>query len=280
MSKNNKQKISIWNEFNLVSGSVGAGLIVLVILCTALYIFMNLSPKKTVEVVDDAGILTRSQRVELEDLAEELSEDKDINVVIITTRDKGRGYSNSDEDCQKFAEDYYFDTIRGVPLQNNSGFCLLVDLTEDEPGRRFFWLYTYGTAHFAVNDDNCYELFYAHKEALSYCNYFDALEGILDDLEDYNYKGYAQIVIFTMLFPLIGSGIVTSIFARGKKLDARPDADEYANGVKAIGASDKVTKTRVIHHTSSSSGGGYHGGGGGFSGGGGGGFSGGGGGRF
>ena len=278
MSKNKKSesKISIWNEFNLVSGLGGAGLIALVIACIGMYIFMNLSPKKTVKVIDDADIFTRSEISELEDIAEDLSEDKDINIVIVTTRNKGRGYTNSDEDCQRYAENFYFDHIRGVPLQNNSGFCLLVDLTEDEPGRRFFWLYTYGTAHFAVDDDECYEIFYGHKDDLAHERYFDALEGIMDDLDDYSFKGYPEIVFFTMMIPVAGAWFVTHVVARGKKLDSKPGAERYANGVSAIGTNDIVTKTRVVHHTSSSSSGG-----GGFSGGGGGGgFSGGGGGRF
>lgn len=275
MSKNNKQKISIWNEFNLISGLWGAGLIVLIIACIALYVFMNLSPKKTVKILDDASVLTRSQERDLERIAQNLSDDKDINVVIVTTRDKGGRYSNSDADCRRFAEDSYFDSIRGVPLKNNSGFCLLIDLTEDEPGRRFFWLYTYGTAHFAVDDDECYELFYSHMNALSNQRYFEALYDILDDLEDYSYKGYSQIVFFTILIPLVGALILVKFIASGAPLDKKPSADKYSNGIKAIGTMDTVTKTRRVYHSSSSGGGG-----GGFSGGGGGGFSGGGGGRF
>ncbi len=274
----NKSKVSIWSEFNLLTGLGGAGLIAIVIACVAVYVFMNLSPSKKVNIYDDADIFTREQLSDLEDMIEDLSKDKDINVIIVTTRDKGRGYTNSDEDCERFAEEFYFDHIRGVPLQNNSGFCLLVDLTEDEPGRRFFWLYTYGTAHFAVDDDECYEIFYNHKDDLSYERYYDALEGILDDLEDYSFKGYSQIVFFTMLIPMAGAWFITVLTAKGKALDKRPAAEQYSNGIKAIGKVDKVTKTRTVHHTSSSSGGGYSGGG--FSGGGGGGFSGGGGGRF
>lgn len=280
MSKESKSKVSIWGEFNLLTGLSGAGIIAIVLVCVGIYVFMNLSPDKKVNIYDDADIFTREELSSLEEMIEDLSDDKDINVIIVTTRYKGRGYTNSDEDCERFAEDFYFDHIRGVPLQNNSGFCLLVDLTEDKPGSRFFWLYTYGTAHFAVDDEECYEIFYNHKDDLSYERYYDALEGILEDLGEYNFKGYPQIIFFTMLIPLVGAWFIANGMAKGKALDGRPSADQYANGIKAIGKADKVTKVRTVHHTSSSSGGGFSGGGGGFSGGGGGGFSGGGGGRF
>ena len=144
MSANTKknQKISIWSELSGASIGVAIGLLVIVILAIAFYIFMNLSPAKRVKIDDSANIFTKSQETYIEGLVKNLSRDKDINVVLVTTRDKGRGYGNDDDSCKKFAEDYYMKNVNTVPLQNNSGICILVDLTIDEDGQRFFWLYT------------------------------------------------------------------------------------------------------------------------------------------
>ena len=292
MSTNNNkvQKISIWSELSGASIGVGIGLVVLVILSIAFYIFMNLSPAKKVRVDDSANIFSEEEEERINEMAEQLSRDKDINVVIVTTRDKGAGYSNSDDDCQKFAGDYYMKKVNTVPLQNNSGICILVDLTIDADGQRFFWLYTYGTAHFAMSDDECSNLFYRNKELLGRGEYGQAITNILDRVYDYNYEGYGAIIFFTILVPIFGAWFITRIATPTRRLDPAPDTAMYKIcSPKPITGEDRFIRETVDHYQSSSGGGGGFsgggfsggGGGGGFSGGGGGGgFSGGGGGRF
>ena len=121
------KKISLFGEMSMMSAMAVVGLIVIVIACVAFYAFMSSSPSKKIRVDDDADIFTSRQINELEDMARELSSDKDINVIIITTRDKGRGYSNSDEDCAQFAGDYYADKCIKTSLVNNSGICMETD---------------------------------------------------------------------------------------------------------------------------------------------------------
>ena len=279
-NKKNNQKISIWSELSGASIGVGIGLLVIVILAVIFYIFMNLSPAKKVRVDDFAEIFSEQEESSLKELAENLSKEKDINVVVVTTRNKGDGYSNSDADCRKYAEDYYMRNVNTVPLQNNSGICILVDLTIDKDGQRFFWLYTYGTAHFAVSDDECSNLFYGNKELLGRGEYASALTNILVKLNQYSYKGYGAI-IFTMIIPILGAWLITKLATPSRRLDPAPATSHYKiSSPKAIDGEDKFLRKTVVKMESSSSGGG---GGGGFSGGGGGGgggFSGGGGGRF
>ena len=138
----------------------------------------------------------------IEDAAKKLSKEKDINVVIVTTKNKGKGYSNSDDDEKRFAEDYYMKSVKTVPLQNNSGVCILIDVTLDYQGGRFFWLYTYGTAHFAVSDDECYSLFRRYLLELGRGEYGTAVEGITQALNNYSYQSYAAIVFFTIIIPI------------------------------------------------------------------------------
>ena len=275
-------KLSVLSELNGASIGVGIGLICIIIASITFYIFMNLSPKKTVKVVDDANLFTSEEFEEIEDAAKKLSRDKDINVVIVTTNDKGKKYSNSDEDEKRFAEDFYMDNVKTVPLQNNSGVCILIDVTLDYQGGRFFWLYTYGTAHFAVSDDDCYSLFRKYLSELGSGEYGTAVEGITKDLNDFSYQSYGAIVFFTIIIPVGMSLVMTGLASPRRRLDKLPAISTYSiPGTNRVEKNDIFKSKSVIHHTSSSSGGGFSGGGGGgFSGGGGGGFSGGGGGRF
>ena len=277
-------KLSVLSELNGASIGVGIALICIILASVVFYIFMNLSPKKTVKVVDDAGLFSSEEEDRIEDAAKKLSKEKDINVVIVTTNNKGKHYSNSDEDEKKFAEDYYMKSVKTVPLQNNSGVCILIDVTLDYQGGRFFWLYTYGTAHFAVSDDECYSLFRRYLSQLGSGEYGSAVESITKDLNGYSYQSYAAIVFFTIIIPIGLSFASLGVATPKRRLDKLPAISTYSiPGSNVVAKNDNFLSKKVIHHESSSSGGGggFSGGGGGFSGGGGGGgFSGGGGGRF
>ena len=280
----NKEKLSVFSELNGTSIGVGIALICVIIASIVFYVFMNLSPVKHVKVIDDADIFTEEELDDITDAAKKLSKEKDINVVIVTTRDKGKGYSNSDDDEKRFAEDFYMANVKTVPLQNNSGVCILVDLTLDEPGQRFFWLYTYGSAHFAVDDDDCNSIFRHHYTELGSAEYGTAIEGIVKELSNFSYTNYAPIIFFTLVIPVGLALVITGFATPARRLDRRPAISTYigdkSNMVEKV---DRFKKKKVVHMSSSSGGGGGFsgGGGGGFSGGGGGGgFSGGGGGRF
>ena len=285
--KNTGTKLSVLSELNGASISVGIVLVCIIIASIVFYVFMNLSPAKSVKVTDDAGLFTEQELEDITAAAKKLSKEKDINVVVLTTRDKGKGYSNSDDDEKRFAEDYYMKNVKTVPLQNNSGVCILIDVTLDEPGQRFFWLYTYGSAHFAVDDDDCYSLFRGYYAELGTGEYGTAIEGIVGKLDRFSYTNYAPIVFFTLVIPVGLSFAVTAIVSPKRRLDKAPVVSTYSGGyANTIEKVDKFLKKTSVK-MSSSSGGGYSGGGfsggggGGFSGGGGGGgFSGGGGGRF
>ncbi len=282
-SQEKSPKLSVLSELNGTSIGVGIGLICIIIASVIFYVFMNLSPAKTVKVIDDADLFTSQELDDITKSAKKLSKDKDINVVIVTTNNKGKKYTNSDEDEKRFAEDFYMENVKTVPLQNNSGVCILIDVTLDYQGGRFFWLYTYGTAHFAVDDDDCYSLFRKYFSQLGSGEYGTAVNGITNDLGKFSYQSYGAIVFFTIIIPVGLSFAVTAMASPRRRLDKLPAISTYSiPGSNIVEKNDIFKSKKVIHHTSSSGGGGGFsgGGGGGFSGGGGGGFSGGGGGRF
>lgn len=273
MSKR-QSKISLFGEMSMMSVAAVFGLFAVVVGCVAFYLFMSSSPKKHVTIDDNAGIFTNAEENELERMASRLSHNEDINVVVVTTRNKGRGYSNSDEDCARYAGDYYADECIRTSLVNNSGICILIDLTLDEPGQRFFWIYTYGTAYFAIDDDECVSIFSSQRSELSSGEYYQAIENILGKLSKYNYESYSAVAFFTLLIPAVLSFFITWIFTSPRALDKKPKSKEYEISSEGLHLSEKLIKTQRIKHESSSgggfSGGGFSGGGGGHSGGGGG----------
>ncbi|MCR4669569.1 MAG: TPM domain-containing protein [Saccharofermentans sp.] len=285
-NKEKRAHISVWGEVSTLSVTMGIILAAVVVLCIVLYVIMNIPPKKSYYVVDDANIFTQEEEADLTKKIGNISASKDINVIILTTRDKGAGYTNSDEDCRQFVTDYYNKNIIDNPFRNHSGFCILVDLSIDEAGQRFFWLYTYGTAHFSVDDDDVSSIFYSHKSELSSQQYYSAIDGILNKLSGYNYQNQSAVVFFSLVIPAGLAALIAFTGVRSKKLDPRPRYEKYLSGKNTnVTPSEKLVKTRRIVMSDDSggggfSGGGFSGGGGGFSGGGGGGFSGGGGGRF
>ncbi len=279
MSNKNNKKIdtkdyrkSVMSELSAVSVGAIVLMTAVIILCMGLYIAMNIRPSKEVYVKDDADIFSGRELSDIKKLANDLSEEKDINVVIITTRHKGGGYSNSDEDCKRFAGDVYTDKCIESRFRDNSGICILIDLTLDYSGGRFFWIYTYGTAYFTIDDDECTSIFQRYKSDLSDEEYGDAVKSILDDLEDYNWHagGLVFTYFFSLVIPAVIALILTLLFYRSKKLDRKPITSRYRTGYENLGTSDRFLKKTVVVSSNSSGGGGGGGGGGGHSGGGGG----------
>lgn len=277
-------KKSILGEFNALSGTVMALVIAIVIISISAFVFMNRVPPKKVVIEDEAEIFSDEELEFLEEAAEELKEEKNINVVIATTRDNPN--AESDEGCKDYASDIYKDHCIPHPLQDNSGICIYIDLTLDYPGGRYFWLYTYGTAYFAVSDEECQGIFRSHRDELSDGFYSDAVEDIMDDLMDYEYHATGLAIIYgcSIIIPLIIAFIVAFVCTYSGKLDAVPKSEKYLDRAEStpIEKEDELLRksTRVYHNSSSSSGGISGGFGGGGFGGGGGGHSGGGGGRF
>ncbi|MCR5274724.1 MAG: TPM domain-containing protein [Clostridiales bacterium] len=122
-------KKSLWGELNALSGVALAVIAGIVILSIAAFIFMNRIPPKRTKIIDDAGIFSSEEYADLEDAAEKLKDDNDINVVVVTTRDNPNG--TDDSDCRKYAANVYKKYCIHTSMQDNSGICILIDLTLD-----------------------------------------------------------------------------------------------------------------------------------------------------
>lgn len=257
-------KKSIMAELNAVSIGLISLMVAIIILCTGIYILMNTHADKYVFVNDEAKIFTPEEIRTIKRNAQRLSDDKDINVVIFTTKHNGFGYSDDNDDYARVASDMYKSECIDSSFRDNSGIVIMIDLTEDAPGRRFFWIYTYGTAYFTLDDDECNSIFGRYRRDLTEERYSRTVNNILDDLDGYNWHGGGVIFTYflSLVVPLAAAFVLTIIFFRKNKLDKRPDTAHYRQGFVNLGTSDKF-RNRTVTVTYSSSGGGHGGGGGG-----------------
>ena len=276
---NNTKKVkrSMWAEFSLLSSGMLIALVVMCVVCIAGYIFMAIPPAKKVVIDDNMDLFSAAEEKEIKAAATKLSKAKNLNIVVVTTNDKNHDmkgsykYSNSDEDCDKFAADYYKDKCVDHTLKDNSGFLVLIDLTIDEPGQRYIRIFTNGSAFYTVNNDECVSILYSFRSDLQ-----DELIGIFNKLGNYTYANYALTAFISIFVPALIALFASAITLRKGKLDPAPKYQQYLEGKGDLETSETFLRQKVIvtYDSDSSSGGG----GGGFSGGGGGGFSGGGGG--
>ncbi len=163
MSENNgnneKKKYSvgksIFAELNAVSITTLCLIALLLIAAIAVYIFTVVPPAKKVMVMDDANVLSEQEESDVLEMAEKLKDEHDMNVIVITTRDKGEDFANSKNGVSQYGKVMYDKYSRKNRLRDNSGVVIILDLTDDRSNERFFWIYQYGTAYLTLSDSDC-----------------------------------------------------------------------------------------------------------------------------
>lgn len=131
------------------------------------------------KVIDEAGLLSESQRSALENRAEALAHTYSMDVVILTNDSLGGKTSEA------FADDYFDYNGYGIG-PNYSGILLLVSM-----GQRDWAISTSGDAIYAVTDYGNELLQDAMLSDLSAGNYYDAFDGYLSELE-YLFQRYSE----------------------------------------------------------------------------------------
>ncbi len=285
--KSSPRKLSILSEFSAISFVMIGILVIGMILSIVIYILMVVPPAKVYKLEDDADLFSDDEEDEIRTLARNISRGKDINVIIVTTADKGESYGGySESESIRYAQDQFKELTKFEPFRDNSGVLIL---TEIEGDYRFFYIVTFGTARASIIDTECDEIFYRHKSLLQSGDYAAAVQGSLEEIKNHNFT--SGLLIFTyasfVFGPIAIVAFVLWIMARRKRSKITVDHKTYydAKHSEIIGDEDIYQRETVsVTYNSSGSSGGFSSGrsGGGFSGGGGGGGGGfgGGGGRF
>ena len=238
-------KKSVWGELGLMSGMWIAFLILIIVGCIAIYAYMIKPTDKVVVLTDDAKVFSKSEEKKLKEAAKDLSRDEDVNVIIVTTKDKedtmGGGYYSDDyEGCGEFTEDYYHSEAITSKFRDNSGICLCLDLSNGETGKRHFRIMTYGTAYYTITNDECDYIAMSHRNELSDGDYAEAILGVVDDISEYDFEsgGVTFMKAIVVIVPGIIALIVAALMTKKKKLDKAPKSRQYLDSTTGVKKTD------------------------------------------
>ena len=160
-------------------------------------------------IVDDAKLLSQTEKLELNKRVEKIREKYNMDAVIVTSNDLG-GKSPRD-----YADDYYDN--KGYGLDNNkSGLLLLIDMYD-----RNIWISTTGDVIKYFTDSRINSIINDVSNYLSDKRYFDACNVFLDEVEhyielgipkdQYNYSendSRLKVVLIALAVSLIASTVV------------------------------------------------------------------------
>ncbi len=158
-------------------------------------------------IVDQGGLLSPREEKALEELALEIREESQMDVVIVTVDTLG-GKSARD-----YADDYYDDNGYGVGSRY-SGVLLLIDI-----GSRQWYISTCGDAIQAISDWDRETLFDAMADSLSEGEYYRAFDRYLDALKEHLRQDSGgsgvKALLISVLVGLVAGGIGLLILRSG-----------------------------------------------------------------
>ena len=259
---------------------------VLIALAAALFFFVPIrSEAASANVIDEANVLSSDQLLELNQLAQEITERQECGVYVVITDDM-HGYSES-----KFAEYLFYNYDLGYGEgEGASGVILAISY-----GDSFYDSFSYGAAGdtFTMSRlDELNDLVYDYHSA---GDWYGACEGFIKRCDElltktgYNYyvpqytdppinqqlvntspEQRRETWLHRLPFAGIGSALVGTVSiltmkGRNKNIGLAKDADRYIikNGVKVTESRDVfINRTRSVTRIQRDSGGGGGGGGG------------------
>lgn len=232
-------------------------------------------------IVDDAKLLSQTEKLELNKRVEKIREKYNMDAVIVTSNDLG-GKSPRD-----YADDYY--DYNGYGLDNNkSGLLLLIDMYD-----RNIWISTTGDAIRYFTDSRINSIINDVGNYLSDKRYFDACNVFLDEVEhyielgipkdQYNYSendSRLKVVLIALAVSLIASTVVCIVVVNSYKNTKSVSSRNYVDNNSIVFTKRRdifvntfTTRTKIERDNSSgggsgssthtSSSGNTHGGGGG-----------------
>lgn len=271
----NKPKVSALSEFSALSVGIIVAMFFFALASLAGYIYMTQPPKKTVDIEDKADLLSQEEESDLLRKAKKIRSEKKINVIIVTTAEKGSNYAYGDDGSAAFAIDKYKKLAKTIWLKDNSGIIFLIDMEN-----RYLYIYTYATAHGVIPDTECKSMAESVADRFTNEEYAEGLDSLLDQVDNRTF--FSCTLLFVFLFNIIGPLVITAIVLfivlHRKRNKITVNQSTYLDPAASRENEDQdlfLRKTTTVTYASGGSGVS----GGGFRGGGGGGFSGGGGGR-
>lgn len=227
-----------------------ATIAVLIVMLIMLGAFPALCLDTSLKVYDEASLFTDSELSQLQERAQELSEGKNLDVVILTIND-AQGKTS-----MAYADDYYDYNGFGYG-GDNSGLLLLIDMDN-----RKSWISTTGRAIHYFNDSAINNILDNITGYLSDENYASAADTFLDKVESTPTNGFeksAQNILIYLLVAIGVAGICVGIMSINNKGRKTTNHDTYLdkNSIVLSDNRDIYIRTAVTkRHIDTSSGGG------------------------
>lgn len=284
----NGHKISLWSSVSTLSISLLILLFLFMISGVGLYIWMAAPPARLAAIEDRAGLFTDVEFDELTALAEQVSQEKQINVFVVTRAvesEKGKNSSYGDDEAMEKSHNYakseYTKRAKLSAFKDNSGFLFLIDMET-----RTLYLFTQDRVHARFSDRESKRITNSASSYAKNEEYKDAVQSVLDTLRKSNLSSvrYSFIQFLFVAGPFLTTLLVWLVLRKKGRGKSAVSSATYMKDFKRLPSeADTFThKTVSVQRVSSSSGssGSGRSGGGSSGGGGGGGRSGGGGSRF
>jgi len=258
-----RRRTSALSEFSLLSAGIIAVVVILAVVAIFTYVFMMQPPEKTYAIEDGADLLSQSEEDHISDLARNLSDKKQINVIVVTTEEKGSSYEQNDDGSESFASDKYVELSAFKSFKDNSGVLILIDMEN-----RYVYVYTYATAHAAVTNEECVQMTDSVVPSLKDKQYSDALESLIGQISANDFFSGALVWLYILYIagPVAIVALVLWIVLHNKRSKVSTTYATYLDMTNTRDTGDQDIfdhKTVTVTTTSSSSGGGHGGGGGG-----------------
>lgn len=226
---------------------ITAVFLLVLVLCLPLNVRAAGSPL----VVDDAGLLTSSQVQELNALAERISSEYRMDVVVLTVNSLG------EKSAQAFADDYYDSHDYGY-----DGLILVLAIQDRE-----WYISTCGTAIDAFTDYGLEQIGDIIVPYFSSGDYYQGFSAFLNEssryMKSYALRGFGSILLVSAFIGLVCAGVAVGIMCGNMNTKRRQyDAGEYLKSDsfsipvrQDIFLYSNVTKTRRPENNSTGKGG-------------------------
>lgn len=192
-------------------------------------------------IVDDAKLLSQTEKLELNKRVEKIREKYNMDAVIVTSNDLG-GKSPRD-----YADDYY--DYNGYGLDNNkSGLLLLIDMYD-----RNIWISTTGDVIKYFTDSRINSIINDVSNYLSDKRYFDACNVFLDEVEhyielgipkdQYNYSendSRLKVVLIALAVSLIASTVVCIVVVNSYKNTKSVSSRNYVDNNSIVFTKEEI----------------------------------------
>ena len=226
MQNTGKHFLGNMKNCRVIAVAIFVCLFVLLVLSVLLFIPV----KRTAYVEDKYQNLSEARLASIKSAAEKLSDENNINVVIITEYIYG---PLTEEEARKMANSAYREKCGSSLLVDPSGICIVLDTSSN--GKAF--LFGYGSARISLTKSVRSDFDKSFKSQYSNLGLAGNLNRALNQLrESQTFHATGKMTIFALCFilPFLFACVVAAFVVRAKEYAAPPTSYKYRASINPI----------------------------------------------